>query len=37
MNHTKEALKKRIKQTWLAQKLGKSYNIVNAYTQNKQH
>lgn len=26
----------RIKQTWLAEKLGKSYNMVNAYVQNRQ-
>ncbi|PIV48808.1 MAG: transcriptional regulator, partial [Flavobacteriaceae bacterium CG02_land_8_20_14_3_00_34_13] len=27
---------KGIKQTWLAEKLGKSYNMVNAYAQNRQ-
>ena len=26
---------KGIKQTWLAEKLGKSYNMVNAYAQNR--
>jgi transcriptional regulator with XRE-family HTH domain len=37
MNRIKEVLdKKGIKQTWLAEKLGKSYNIVNAYAQNRQ-
>jgi transcriptional regulator with XRE-family HTH domain len=27
---------KGIKQTWLAEKLGKSYNMVNGYVQNRQ-
>ena len=37
MNRIKEVLEKKgIKQTWLAQKLGKSYNMVNAYAQNRQ-
>ena len=27
---------KGIKQTWLTEKLGKSYNMVNAYAQNRQ-
>lgn len=27
--------KKGIKQTWLAEKLGKSYNMVNGYVQNR--
>jgi transcriptional regulator with XRE-family HTH domain len=27
---------KGIKQTWLAEQLGKSYNMVNAYVQNRQ-
>lgn len=36
MNRIKEVLKdKGIKQTWLAEKLGKSYNIVNGYVTNK--
>lgn len=36
MNRIKEALtEKGIKQTWLAEKLGKSYNMVNSYCQNK--
>ncbi len=36
MNRIKEVLKeKHITQTWLAQKLGKSYNMVNAYAQNR--
>lgn len=36
MNRIKEVLKdKGIKQTWLAEKLGKSYNIVNGYVSNK--
>ncbi|MGQ1948714.1 helix-turn-helix domain-containing protein [Geofilum sp. OHC36d9] len=33
MNRIKE---KGIKQTWLAEKLGKSYNMVNSYVQNRQ-
>lgn len=36
MNRIKEVLdKKGIKQTWLAEKLGKSYNMVNGYVQNR--
>lgn len=36
MNRIKENLEKRgIKQTWLAEKLGKSYTIVNGYVTNK--
>lgn len=36
MNRIKEVLdNKGIKQTWLAEKLGKSYNMVNAYAQNR--
>lgn len=36
MNRIKEVLdSKGIKQTWLAQQLGKSYNMVNAYAQNR--
>lgn len=36
MNRIKEVLEeKRIKQTWLADKLGKSYNMVNAYVGNR--
>lgn len=37
MNRIKEVLEQKgIKQTWLAEKLGKSYNMVNAYSQNRQ-
>ncbi len=37
MNRIKEVLvDKGIKQTWLAEKLGKSYNMVNSYVQNRQ-
>ena len=37
MNRIKEVLdEKGIKQTWLAEQLGKSYNMVNAYVQNRQ-
>lgn len=37
MNRIKEVLEdKGIKQTWLAEKLGKSYNMVNRYVQNRQ-
>lgn len=37
MNRIKEVLEEKgIKQTWLAEKLGKSYNIVNGYVQNRQ-
>lgn len=36
MNRIKEVLDERgIKQTWLAEKLGKSYNMVNSYVQNR--
>lgn len=36
MNRIKEVLKdKGIKQTWLSEKLGKSYNVVNGYVTNK--
>ncbi len=36
MNRIKEILtEKGIKQTWLAEKLGKSFNMVNAYVQNR--
>jgi len=36
MNCIKEVLKEKgIKQTWLADKLGKSYNMVNGYVQNR--
>jgi transcriptional regulator with XRE-family HTH domain len=37
MNRIKEVLEdKGIKQTWLAERLGKSYNVVNGYVQNRQ-
>lgn len=37
MNRIKEVLEEKgIKQTWLAGQLGKSYNMVNAYVQNRQ-
>jgi len=37
MNRIKEVLQEKgIKQTWLAEKLGKSYNVVNGYVQNRQ-
>ncbi len=37
MNRIKEVLEQKgIKQIWLAEKLGKSYNMVNAYAQNRQ-
>ncbi len=37
MNRIKEVLdEKGIKQTWLSEKLGKSYNMVNSYVQNRQ-
>lgn len=37
MNRIKEVLEEKgIKQTWLADKLGKSYNMVNGYVQNRQ-
>ena len=36
MNRVKEVLEERgIKQIWLAEKLGKSYNMVNSYAQNR--
>lgn len=36
MNRIKEVLKEKgIKQTWLADKLGKSFNMVNDYCNNK--
>ncbi len=36
MNRIKEVLKQKgIKQIWLADKLGKSYNMVNGYVQNR--
>ena len=37
MNRIKEVLEEKgIKQTWLAEKLGKSYNMVNGYVRNRQ-
>jgi putative transcriptional regulator len=36
MNRIKEVLDEGIKQTWLAEQLGKNYNMVNAYVQNRQ-
>jgi transcriptional regulator with XRE-family HTH domain len=37
MNRIKEVLsEKGIKQKWLAEQLGKSYNMVNGYAQNRQ-
>jgi len=37
MNRIKEVLdEKGIKQTWLAERLGKSYNMLNGYVQNRQ-
>ncbi len=37
MNRIKEVLEEKgIKQTWLAEKLSKSYNVVNGYVQNRQ-
>ena len=37
MNRIKKVLdEKGIKQTWLAEQLGKSYNMVNSYVQNRQ-
>jgi transcriptional regulator with XRE-family HTH domain len=37
MNRIKEVFEEKgIKQTWLAEKLGKSYNMVNDYVQNRQ-
>lgn len=36
MNRIKEVLEEKgIKQIWLADKLGKSYNMVNSYAQNR--
>ena len=36
MNRIKEVLEEKgIKQTWLANKLGKSFNMVNSYVQNR--
>jgi putative transcriptional regulator len=37
MNRIKEVLvEKGIKQIWLAEQLAKSYNVINAYVQNRQ-
>lgn len=37
MNRIKEVLEEKgIKQIWLAEKINKSYNMVNAYVQNRQ-
>ena len=37
MNRIKEVLEEKgIKQTWLSKKLGKSFNQVNAYVENRQ-
>ena len=37
MNRIKKVLEEKgIKQIWLAEKLGKSYNMLNAYVQNRQ-
>ena len=37
MNRIKQVLEEKgIKQTWLAERLGKSYNMVNGYVQNRQ-
>ena len=37
MNRIKKVLEEKgIKQTWLAEQLGKSYSIVNGYVQNRQ-
>lgn len=36
MNRIKEVLEEKgIKQIWLSEQLGKSYNMVNSYTQNR--
>jgi putative transcriptional regulator len=36
MNRIKEVLEQKgIKQTWLAEQMGKSYNMVNGYVQNR--
>ena len=38
MNRIKEILEEKgIKQTWLAEKLGKSFSMVNAYACNRRH
>lgn len=38
MNNIKEVLEEKdVKQTWLAEQIGKSYNMVNWYAQNRQH
>lgn len=37
MNRIKEVLEQKgVTQVWLAEKLGKSYNMVNSYVQNRQ-
>jgi transcriptional regulator with XRE-family HTH domain len=37
MNRIKEVLEeKHVTQTWLSEQLGKSYNMVNSYVQNRQ-
>lgn len=37
MNRIKEVLEEKgIKQIWLAEQLGKSYNMINGYVQNRQ-
>jgi len=37
MNRIKEVLEEKgIKQVWLSEKIGKSYNMVNSYVQNRQ-
>jgi len=37
MNRIKEVLQEKgLTQTWLSEQLGKSYNMVNAYVQNRQ-
>ena len=37
MNRIREVLEQKgIKQTWLAERLGKSFNTVNSYVQNRQ-
>lgn len=36
MNRIKEVIEEKgVKQTWLAEKLGKSFNMVNGYVQNR--
>jgi len=38
MNRIKDVLEQKgIKQKWLSDKLGKSYNMVNSYAQNRRH